>query len=58
VPLHALAMVSSRMPAYRTSGWYAILFILFVVLFTYFYMSVTLAVVYLNYRQHLKVHSW
>ena len=46
-----------RMPAYRTSGWYAVLFIAFVILFTYFFMSVTLAVVYLNYRLHLKVRT-
>ncbi|KAG8550314.1 hypothetical protein GDO81_026646 [Engystomops pustulosus] len=42
------------MPAYDFSGWYAIFFIAYIILNTYIFMSVFLAVVYNNYRKHLK----
>ncbi|KAM3931569.1 two pore channel protein 2-like [Leptodactylus fuscus] len=42
------------MPAYDYSGWYSIFFIAYIILNTYIFMSVFLAVVYNNYRKHLK----
>uniref|UniRef100_A0A8C5QY08 Ion transport domain-containing protein n=1 Tax=Leptobrachium leishanense TaxID=445787 RepID=A0A8C5QY08_9ANUR len=42
------------MPAYDYNGWYSIFFIAYIVLNTYIFMSVFLAVVYNNYRKHLK----
>uniref|UniRef100_A0ACB8G9F8 Uncharacterized protein n=1 Tax=Sphaerodactylus townsendi TaxID=933632 RepID=A0ACB8G9F8_9SAUR len=42
------------MPAYNFSGWYCLFFITYVVINTYIFMSVFLAVVYNNYRKHLK----
>ncbi|XP_054841352.1 two pore calcium channel protein 1-like isoform X2 [Eublepharis macularius] len=42
------------MPAYDFSGWYCLFFITYVVINTYIFMSVFLAVVYNNYRKHLK----
>lgn len=45
----------SRMPAFDFSWWYSLFFITYVVINTYLFMSVFLAVVYNNYRKHLKV---
>ncbi|XP_018120624.1 two pore calcium channel protein 1 isoform X1 [Xenopus laevis] len=42
------------MPAYDHNPWYAIFFIAYIILNTYIFMSVFLAVVYNNYRKHLK----
>ncbi|KAG8444087.1 hypothetical protein GDO86_009319 [Hymenochirus boettgeri] len=42
------------MPAYDYNAWYSIFFIAYIVLNTYIFMSVFLAVVYNNYRKHLK----
>ncbi|XP_044285080.1 two pore calcium channel protein 1-like [Varanus komodoensis] len=42
------------MPAYDVSGWYSLFFITYIVINTYIFMSVFLAVVYNNYRKHLK----
>ncbi|KAM5164486.1 two pore channel protein 2-like [Mantella aurantiaca] len=42
------------MPAYDYNWWYSIFFIAYIVLNTYIFMSVFLAVVYNNYRKHLK----
>nr|XP_056708672.1 two pore channel protein 1-like [Euleptes europaea] len=42
------------MPAYNFSGWYCLFFITYVIINTYIFMSVFLAVVYNNYRKHLK----
>ncbi|XP_061414919.1 two pore calcium channel protein 1-like isoform X2 [Lethenteron reissneri] len=42
------------MPAYNSSSWYAIFFIIYIVVNTYLFMSIFLAVVYNNYRKHLK----
>jgi two pore calcium channel protein 3 len=42
------------MPAYNSSGWYALFFIIFTIICMYIFMSIFLAVVYHNYRKHLK----
>ncbi|XP_053316776.1 two pore channel protein 1-like [Spea bombifrons] len=42
------------MPAYDYNWWYCIFFIAYIILNTYIFMSVFLAVVYNNYRKHLK----
>ncbi|XP_075059845.1 two pore channel protein 2-like isoform X2 [Mixophyes fleayi] len=42
------------MPAYDYNWWYSIFFIAYIILNTYIFMSVFLAVVYNNYRKHLK----
>ncbi|XP_062979982.1 two pore calcium channel protein 1-like [Elgaria multicarinata webbii] len=42
------------MPAYEFSGWYCLFFIVYIIINTYIFMSVFLAVVYNNYRKHLK----
>ncbi|XP_073413593.1 two pore channel protein 2-like isoform X4 [Dendrobates tinctorius] len=42
------------MPAYDYSWWYSVFFIAYIILNTYIFMSVFLAVVYNNYRKHLK----
>lgn len=44
-----------RMPAYNTSSVFAIFFILYILINTYIFMSVFLAVVYNNYKKYLKV---
>lgn len=45
----------SRMPAYYRNRWYSIVFIIFIVLCMYIFLSIVLAVVYNNFRKHLKV---
>lgn len=45
------------MPAFDFSSWYALFFIAFVIVNTYIFMSLFLAVVYNNYKKHLKVMS-
>ncbi|XP_063738928.1 two pore segment channel 3 isoform X1 [Eleginops maclovinus] len=42
------------MPAYNASFYFAIFFILYILINTYIFMSVFLAVVYNNYKYHLK----
>ncbi|EHA99036.1 Two pore calcium channel protein 2 [Heterocephalus glaber] len=42
------------MPAYNVSWWYSLYFITYIIINTYIFMSVFLAVVYNNYRKHLK----
>ncbi|XP_019371642.1 PREDICTED: two pore calcium channel protein 2-like isoform X1 [Gavialis gangeticus] len=42
------------MPAFDFSWWYSLFFITYVIINTYIFMSVFLAVVYNNYRKHLK----
>ncbi|CAJ0953436.1 unnamed protein product [Ranitomeya imitator] len=42
------------MPAYDYNWWYSVFFIAYIILNTYIFMSVFLAVVYNNYRKHLK----
>lgn len=44
-----------RMPAYNASAAFAIFFILYILINTYIFMSVFLAVVYNNYKKYLKV---
>lgn len=44
-----------RMPAYNSSSVFAIFFILHLLVNTYIFMSVFLAVVYNNYKKYLKV---
>lgn len=43
------------MPAYEFCCWYSLFFITYIIINTYIFMSVFLAVVYNNYRKHLKV---
>lgn len=43
------------MPAYNASSWFAVFFIIYILINTYIFMSVFLAVVYNNYKKHLKV---
>ncbi|KAM4866720.1 two pore channel protein 2-like isoform 2-T2 [Thomomys bottae] len=42
------------MPAYNFNWWYSLYFIAYIIINTYIFMSVFLAVVYNNYRKHLK----
>uniref|UniRef100_A0A8C4WR07 Two pore segment channel 3 n=1 Tax=Eptatretus burgeri TaxID=7764 RepID=A0A8C4WR07_EPTBU len=42
------------MPAYNKSSWYSLFFIVYIVVNTYLFMSIFLAVVYNGYRKHLK----
>ncbi|XP_038073134.1 two pore calcium channel protein 1-like [Patiria miniata] len=42
------------MPAYDANGFYMIFFVVFVLLCNYIFMSIFLAVIYKNYRKHLK----
>ncbi|XP_067560459.1 two pore channel protein 2-like isoform X3 [Pseudorca crassidens] len=42
------------MPAYEFNWWYSLYFITYIIINTYIFMSVFLAVVYNNYRKHLK----
>ncbi|XP_053567920.1 two pore calcium channel protein 1 [Bombina bombina] len=42
------------MPAFDYNWWYSIFFIAYIIINTYIFMSVFLAVVYNNYRKHLK----
>lgn len=42
------------MPAYDFNRWYSLYFIAYIIINTYIFMSVFLAVVYNNYRKHLK----
>lgn len=44
-----------RMPAYNANFGFAIFFILYILINTYIFMSVFLAVVYNNYKKYLKV---
>lgn len=44
-----------RMPAYNANVGFAIFFILYILINTYIFMSVFLAVVYNNYKKYLKV---
>lgn len=44
-----------RMPAYNSSSVFAVFFILHLLVNTYIFMSVFLAVVYNNYKKYLKV---
>lgn len=43
------------MPAYELNWWYSLYFITYIIINTYIFMSVFLAVIYNNYRKHLKV---
>lgn len=43
------------MPAYNASSWFAVFFIVFILINNYIFMSVFLAVVYNNYKKYLKV---
>ncbi|XP_044781514.2 two pore calcium channel protein 2 isoform X4 [Bubalus bubalis] len=42
------------MPAYELNWWYSLYFITYIIINTYIFMSVFLAVIYNNYRKHLK----
>ncbi|KAG8509720.1 Two pore calcium channel protein 2 [Galemys pyrenaicus] len=42
------------MPAYDFNWWYSLYFITYIIINTYIFMSVFLAVIYNNYRKHLK----
>ena len=48
------------MPAYELNWWYSLYFITYIIINTYIFMYVFLAVIYNNYRKHLKVTrlSW
>ncbi|KAK1802450.1 hypothetical protein P4O66_022107, partial [Electrophorus voltai] len=52
--LMALKLMGKRMPAYNYSSFFALFFILYIVINTYTFMSVFLAVVYNNYKKYLK----
>jgi len=47
--------MSPRMPAYDESKWFAIFFVVFLIICLYVFMSIVLAAIYNNYRQNLKV---
>ncbi|CAK8694814.1 unnamed protein product [Clavelina lepadiformis] len=42
------------MPAYDSSEWFALFFIAYIIINTYIFMNLFLAVIYNNYRAHLK----
>ncbi|PIK46026.1 hypothetical protein BSL78_17116 [Apostichopus japonicus] len=42
------------MPAYDASPWYMLFYIIYVILCIYIFMSIFLAVIYKDYRKHLK----
>ncbi|RWS26460.1 two pore calcium channel protein 1-like protein, partial [Leptotrombidium deliense] len=42
------------MPAYNENRWFAIFFVIFIVVNLYLFMNIILAVIYNNYRKHLK----
>lgn len=44
-----------RMPAYDSNPWSSLFFVIFIVVCMYIFVSIFLAVVYKNYRKHLKV---
>ncbi|CAM9131385.1 unnamed protein product [Lampetra planeri] len=46
------------MPAYNASLAFAIFFIVYILVNTYIFMSVFLAVVFNNYKKHLKASKW
>ena len=46
-----------RIPAYDSNNWFALFFFVFLVICMYIFLSILLAVVYTNYRKHLKVRS-
>ncbi|CAB4029789.1 two pore calcium channel 1-like [Paramuricea clavata] len=41
-------------PAYDSNNWFALFFLVFLVICMYIFLSILLAVVYANYRKHLK----
>ena len=43
------------MPAFDLSTYYVIFFVVFLVVCFFIYMNIILAVIYNNYRKHLKV---
>lgn len=51
----ALARRPHRMPAYAQNEWYCLIFVVFLLLTMYIFLSILLAVVYDGYRGHLKV---
>jgi len=42
------------LPYYNESGWYSLVFVLYLLGGFYFFMSVMLAIVYFNYRAYMK----
>lgn len=53
----AFSISSIRMPAFDESAYYVIFFVVFLVICYFVYMNIILAVIYNNYRKHLKVIS-
>lgn len=45
------------MPAYDNNAWSSLFFVIFIVVCMYIFVSIFLAVVYKNYRMHMKVTS-
>ena len=43
------------MPAYDNNPWFSLFFVIFIIVSMYIFVSIFLAVVYKNYRKHLKV---
>ena len=43
------------MPAYDSNAWSSLFFVIFIVVCMYIFVSIFLAVVYKNYRKHMKV---
>ena len=44
-----------RMPAYDNNAWSSLFFVVFIVVCMYIFVSIFLAIVYKNYRMHIKV---
>jgi hypothetical protein len=42
------------MPGYDNSNWFALFFTVYMLISNYIFMSILLAVIYNNYRKHLK----
>lgn len=43
------------MPAYDSNTWFALFFVVYEIINVYIFMNVVLAVIYSNYKDHIKV---
>ena len=55
IALFLFVFFLNRMPAYDNNPWSSLFFVIFIIVCMYIFVSIFLAVVYKNYRKHLKV---
>ena len=55
IALFLFVFFFNRMPAYDNNPWSSLFFVIFIIVCMYIFVSIFLAVVYKNYRKHLKV---